>query len=88
VVPSAVTSTVLKYLFQKCCLAANMIAFVFHVDFCDVGFYNKNMMTCILLPEMEVKTFFFSEVLYIYFQKSMEFRGLVFSSKMQNKEQG
>lgn len=54
----AAMSTALKYLFKKCCLAAEMILFVFHVDFCDVGFYDRNGMTHILLPEMEVKPFF------------------------------
>lgn len=55
---SAVMSTALKYLFKKGCLAAEMIAFVFHVDFCDVGFYNRNVMTHILVPATEEKPFF------------------------------
>lgn len=62
--PHAVTSSALKYLFKKCYLVAEMITFVFHVDFCDPGFYNRNVMMCILLPEMEVKPFF-SQRFYI-----------------------
>lgn len=63
---SAVISTALKCLFKKCCITAEMIAYVFHVDFCDVGLYNRNVNAHILLPETEVKPFLPSEVLYSY----------------------
>lgn len=61
---TAVISTPLKYLFKKYCLATEMTTFVYHVVFCDVDFYNRNVMTQILLLEAEVITFFFSEFLY------------------------
>lgn len=66
---SSVMSAALRHLFKKCCLAAEMIAYVFHVDFCDAGLYNRNVMTHVLLPEMEVKPFLSSEVRYSYFKK-------------------
>lgn len=54
---TAVMSTALKYLYKRYCLATEMIAFVYHVDYFDMCFYNRNVMVHILLPETEVDPF-------------------------------